>query len=638
MADKDIKINIKLNTGNAEESVKGIKTALRDAKNEALKFEEGSTGFTKAAERAGQLQDKLGDMNATIANLSGNSVQNLTSAFSKVASAGLGAFGAIQGAQALFGDENKDLQKTLVKMQAVMSLSNGIKEFADIGQSAKDFKGVIASLIPGLFAQTTATEGAAVATGTLNATMALNPAVAIALAIAALVAGLIYFMSTSDDAAEAQEKLNIKLDASNKLLKQQAEALAETSRVRKKDSDDAIALLEAQGASEEQLLATKVAGFLKEDEDYKKMLQSKAQGLKAELTRIEGQRKVVAEDDSEENKKKLTETVDHYNDLQAEYTNLYNDRGQFDTKIRLAETLQNKKDNDEDLKLQEEKNAKYLANEQKRIKTSGEAWMAEQKLKEDNEAINEANLLAKYAAEEEAEAARIKKSGEAMVAEQKAKDDANDAQIAADEELGKDDIAIAQSVEDAKYQIAQGGVSAIGGLSDLLFSIKNANLKKGSAEEEKAARTQFKINKAVSIASTIISTIQGVQNALSAKSVLPEPLGQAVRIATAIGVGIAGATNIAKIAATQFQGAGGAGGAGGAVPSAGAGGAGGGEGEAPAFNPQTFGINSGASGVNNNINGGGNGNNQMRQRVYVVQTDIANTNNQVEVLETRARF
>jgi hypothetical protein len=634
--DKDIKINIKLNTGNAEESVKGIKTALRDAKNEALKFEEGSAGFTKAAERAGQLQDKLGDMNATIANLSGNSVQNLTSAFSKFASAGLGAFGAIQGAQALFGDENKDLQKTLVKMQAVMSLSNGIKEFADIGQSAKDFKGVIASLIPGLFAQTTATEGAAVATGTLNATMALNPAVAIALAIAALVAGLIYFMSASDDAAEAQERLNVKLDASNKLLKQQAVDLAETSRVRKRDSDNAIALLEAQGASEEQLLATKVAGFLKEDEEYKKMLKLKAQGLKGELTRIEGQRKVVAEDDSEENKKKLTETVDHYNALRDEYTNLYNDREQFDIKIRLAETQQNKKDNDEELKLQEEKNAKYLLNEKKRIQASGEAMLAEQKLREENEAINEANLLSKYAAEEEAEAARIKKSGEEMVAEQKARDDAEDAQIAADEELGRRELEIAQATEDAKYQMAQQGVAAIGGLSDLLFSIKGANLKKGSVEEEKAARTQFKINKAVSIASTIISTIQGVQNALSAKSVLPEPLGQAVRIATAIGVGIAGASNIAKISATQFQGGGGGGGS---VPSAAGAGAGAGEAAAPAFSPQTFGINSGASGVNNNINGGGGGgNNQMRQRVYVVQTDIAQTNNQVEVLETRARF
>ena len=600
MADKDIKINIKLNTGNAEESVKGIKTALRDAKNEALKFEEGSTGFTKAAERAGQLQDKLGDMNATIANLSGNSVQNLTSAFSKVATAGLGAFGAIQGAQALFGDENKDLQKTLVKMQAVMSLSNGIKEFADIGQSAKDFKGVIASLIPGLFAQTTATEGAAVATGTLNATMAANPIMLVVIALAALVAGIAYFISSSESAAEKQAALNELLKKHSELVEKEIESVKKLRAINDSAYQFDIDLAKAQGKSKAEILALE-----------KKAIEDKI----ADLGYVNGKRGKL-------NAEELQQQTAFYRE------------------IRLLEATFNKDLADNKVKSAEEANAKYLTNEQKRIKTSGEAMLAEQKLREDNEAINEANLLAKYAAEEEAEAARIKKSGEAMVAEQKAKDDANDAQIAADEELGKDDIAIAQSVEDAKYQIAQGGVSAIGGLSDLLFSIKNANLKKGSAEEEKAARTQFKINKAVSIASTIISTIQGVQNALVPKpnDITPEPFATIRRIATAIGVGIAGATNVAQIAATQFQGAGGAGGAGGAVPSAGAGGAGGGEGEAPAFNPQTFGINSGASGVNNNINGGGNGNNQMRQRVYVVQTDIANTNNQVEVLETRARF
>ena len=593
--DKDIKINIKLNTGNAEESIKGIKTALRDAKNEALKFEEGSTGFTKAAERAGQLQDKLGDMNATIANLSGNSVQNLTSAFSKFASAGLGAFGAIQGAQALFGDENKDLQKTLVKMQAVMSLSNGIKEFADIGQSAKDFKGVIASLIPGLFAQTTATEGAAVATGTLNATMAANPIMLVVIALAALVAGIAYFISSSESAAEKQARLNELLKKHSELVEKEIEAVKRLRAINDSAYQFDIDLAKAQGKSKAEILALE-----------KKAIEDKI----ADLGYVNGVRgKLNAEE------------------LQQQTA--------FRREIRILEATFNKDLADNKVKLADEANAKYLLNEKKRIQTSGEAWMAEQKLKEENEPINEANLLSKYAAEEEAEAARIKKSGEEMVAEQKAKDDAEDAQIAKDEELGRDDIALAQSIEDAKYGIAQQGVSAIGGLSDLLFSIKGANLKKGSAEEEKAARTQFKINKAVSIASTIISTIQGVQNALSAKSVLPEPLGQAVRIATAIGVGIAGASNIAKISATQFQGGGGGGGS---VPSAGAGGAGAGEAAAPAFSPQTFGINSGASGVNNNINGGGGGNNQMRQRVYVVQTDIAQTNNQVEVLETRARF
>lgn len=97
-------------------------------------------------------------------------------------------------------------------------------------------------------------------------------------------------------------------------------------------------------------------------------------------------------------------------------------------------------------------------------------------------------------------------------------------------------------------------------LSNFLFDLKRGNMKKGSAEELKMAKRQFQINKALAIQSSIISGIQGVINALSAQSVIPEPYGTILKVATAVGVGIAATVNTAKIASQQFNEGGGGGG------------------------------------------------------------------------------
>ena len=85
-------------------------------------------------------------------------------------------------------------------------------------------------------------------------------------------------------------------------------------------------------------------------------------------------------------------------------------------------------------------------------------------------------------------------------------------------------------------------INALMGLNDL-FNAKN----------EKDARNQFKINKALSLAQASIQTFQAVTGALTAG-------GNPIKLATGaqfIEAGIAaaiGAANIAKIAGTQFEG------------------------------------------------------------------------------------
>ena len=181
---------------------------------------------------------------------------------------------------------------------------------------------------------------------------------------------------------------------------------------------------------------------------------------------------------------------------------------------------------------------------------------------------------------------------------------------------------------DSQVQIATNYVNAVGSLTELVTSIRTAAAGKDTKAQEKAARQQFNVLKGVQIAATIISGISGVVNALSAKSVVPEPFATALRVSNAVAIGIASAAAVAKIATTQFQSTGGGGG------SVNVGGGGGGGGGAPTAMPadvgppSTIGLGQTSMTLQSQK--------PQWQKVYVVESDIRNTTNKVEVIESRS--
>ena len=191
--------------------------------------------------------------------------------------------------------------------------------------------------------------------------------------------------------------------------------------------------------------------------------------------------------------------------------------------------------------------ARYSAYQEYVLKVEAlDKQIADKKLAEEEKA--KADAEAKRLADIEKE----KQTTALLVAEKKKKDE---------ERLAQE-----KAVEDARFQIAQNSINSLQGLSDMYFLFKTKNLEKGSAEELRQAKRQFDINKGLQIASATIAGIQGVQNALSATSILPEPIATAFRISNAIAVGVASAANIAKIAASKFSVGGGATGGGGTAP------------------------------------------------------------------------
>jgi chromosome segregation ATPase len=106
-----------------------------------------------------------------------------------------------------------------------------------------------------------------------------------------------------------------------------------------------------------------------------------------------------------------------------------------------------------------------------------------------------------------------------IAGEKKAEDDKNKEQEEQD----------AKDVTDAKIGIANAGLNVLGAIAE-----------EGSA-----------LSKGVAVAQATMNTYQGITAALSTVSTVPDPLGQALKVANAISVGVMGLMNVKKILATK---------------------------------------------------------------------------------------
>lgn len=143
-------------------SVKSLRTQLREAQAQvglmADKFGATSKEAIEAAKRAADLKDRIGDAKAL------TDAFNPDAKFKAVASslAGVaGGFSALQGAMALFGNENKDVEKALLKVNAAMALSQGLQAVGESVDSFKQLGAVIKSTTVFQEANTAATKTAA---------------------------------------------------------------------------------------------------------------------------------------------------------------------------------------------------------------------------------------------------------------------------------------------------------------------------------------------------------------------------------------------------------------------------------------------------------------------------------------------
>jgi len=122
-----LEVGLKDSTGQGTESAKkrlrDLQRALVDL---AVAGQENSAEFRKLEAEAGELSDTIGDVGQRVKNL-GSDTKNIE-AFTQAVQGVAAGFQIAQGAAALFGEENEDIQKAMLQVNATMAIANGIQQ------------------------------------------------------------------------------------------------------------------------------------------------------------------------------------------------------------------------------------------------------------------------------------------------------------------------------------------------------------------------------------------------------------------------------------------------------------------------------------------------------------------------------
>lgn len=541
--------------------------------------------------------------------------RNTLDGVGKVASGVASGFAAVQGVTALLGIENKNLEKTLVKVQSAMAIAQGIGGLKGLvegaGQLVTAFKAAKMGSAA-LAAQTTTTTVAmgTTATATTVATGALQTfkAALISTGVGALVVALGtligYLVTLGDEANDVEEDI----DDASRALKDFDDRL---NRI--KNNDEYIIRLKiAGGADEEEIWQDRIENARKLYNDalhYENILADslgrqsqaykdavvKTKEYDEELKEVKQNYNVwvIEQETKREEEAKAIRDRAHQSTLdtyQEELAALYN-KYQEEKQLLINSNLETNSLYEEYLKNKEELKKKYKI-EDEFVKPEAQEGIISQ-------------LSERYDIETEMFAASRERMA-TINAETNAKMMEQLNEFAKKEtERIREEAEKQKMIKEALYQNSLSiASSTLGSLSSLIG-------------EETAA------GKAAAVAQTTIDTYQSAQAAYKSMVGIPV-VGPGLAIAAATAAALAGAANVKKILAVNTDGSGGNGSVDTSAPAA-----------APRLDlsstmPVQYTRDLLTDSEMSNMN--------QEQKVYVTETDITNTQNKVKVSESNASF
>jgi len=119
--------------------IKELTLAAQQAVNQ---FGEFSPEAVKAEKALASARDRMDDFNDRVKAVNPDRFSQLQTVVSGVAR----GFQAAQGAMALFGNESKDLERTMIKLQGAMALADGLE---GLGKIQQQFKAIFTDVIAG---------------------------------------------------------------------------------------------------------------------------------------------------------------------------------------------------------------------------------------------------------------------------------------------------------------------------------------------------------------------------------------------------------------------------------------------------------------------------------------------------------
>ena len=626
MENKKVKIEVEVDVKGGE-NVKDLKASLRELTDAAAGVDENSEAFQRLSTAAGEVKNKLDDINQSINSQSGKPIDNVRNSFS------------------LLGDKLKSLDFKGAT-SAIQGLGNNLKSL-----NLKDITSGIGEMGSALLA--------------LGKSLLVNPIFLLAATLTAVA------LATKAWIDNEQEKAIRVTEDLSKAIRQEIDDINDLDKELDRSSKNAIALLQAKGVDEIEIQEAKLKALKKAETQYSEDILA----LQARTTELTNnflastdlkQRDIIKADlklaqDTLAEKHRLQEqaiadieiqgaTIKTLEQTNAEKIQADADKAAATRKDKRLKDLEDQEKEaqkllekaiDDAFKLYDKDTKNFLAEQEKkneRVKTLNEQRLelafsltdalaktdkekAEAQYQRDLEALNK-----KYDSE-------LHKSKEFLALKEQLDKDYAQKQIDIDKE-------VAQKKKDLQEKSNKSVFNASRALSDAIFAIQLAGVQKGSAAELAVKKHQFAVNKAFNVSSVIIDTARGIVKTiaeLGGVGALTPP-----GIALIASMGVIGAANVAKILATKFDGGGGSGGGDTGTPTVLNGGQGGGSistgngggGFQPAGLQQVGGnvpITPPVAPLNDTQR-------QQPQKIYVVTTDISSSQNKNAVLERRAEF
>lgn len=658
---EEARINLTVDGKQAEKSIKEIKKDLEGANQAAQKVEQsmegmgnegvsvkqrlrqlkdemaaigdiGSPRFQQLAAEAGKLKDQMNNANAAIKTMSSDfgRLEVGIQAFQGIGAAA--SFAA--GAQLLLGEENKELAKTFQRLVALQTMMTSVQQIAN-SLSDESALGIKLRIVQQrlfnkeLVKQAVATGQATAAQKIMNQVMKVSPIWILVSVIGAVAGAWIAFSKDVTVAEMAQEDLNEAMSAGNKeAAKAEAEiktllavvadhTASEESRAEALENINDILPDTIGFITEETLKTGEAIGVIKEYINLirdraeaaaleQKLQEAIAKRLDTELALKEAQESGVAFQDAIV--KNLEDQRDEQIALENELLQMITTRKGNELQVEseteaLAENTKKTKENNE---AKRETNFILRKNVDRfkeiRSEQEGLLLLNQEQTEQQKENAEKIQSVWSDAYMQIAEEKRKEFEKQKELEEQRRQDaiDSREKTIAEAEQLSNDLLTIASSTQ----QILNGQ------------EIKRAKekMKRGeklSKHEEKLLRRANALEKAQALAKVTIDTAKGVSGAIAAGAGVPFP-GNLLAIASGIASVLSG---IAQATALLGEGSG--------IPNIQT------ESEDLSLDaenvPSLQGVQSGSTII-------------PQQKVYVVESDITNTQNNVSVVESQATF
>jgi len=383
------------------ESQKSFKQQIREATQDLLKisqkYGESSQQAVEAAKKVAQLKDQMGFANDLVEGF--NPDRKFQSMATAVNAAAVATSGITSG-MALFGAENAETEKTLLKVQAAMAFSDSIGRITELTDDFQKLKaqvvntftalttskavdttatelntasttknvvakeaGAVAStaMAGGLTIQTIATTAATVATNILNASIAIltAPITLLIAGIALLVLGIGYLTGAIGDfsgEAAAAEKANLKL---SKEIDNLAKSTKKANEETKFHNENQIAMAKASGASTEAIRK------LKEELINQEVAEKNLNVQKAKSIFLDARRIASSEDATDAQKETSKKAYEFFKEQNEIYEDSIKERRKLNAQNRI-EVRQEETDRQKEAEEKEKEHLKKLQDERDR--------------------------------------------------------------------------------------------------------------------------------------------------------------------------------------------------------------------------------------------------------------------------------